>query len=228
MTVTDINEPATTASAPVATKIALVATVCIMVAVIDFSFVYAGAMLVRYAVRMYRQPRERWFGGAIPITSGLEQLIAAPRALDQRGYPNANGEYPGLYFAGPQRPRADSSSRPVAARTNLARPSTGILPALVRPDMTHNSTTEAQPYHRCLFAAVDRCDQTRNFPSHSNGVPFGASTRRGSSWPPIQQGKSFSSVQGKVRRNDFLPMHSSTHRMAWRCSTATDGLHRQA
>jgi hypothetical protein len=34
---------------------------------IGFSFVYVGAMLVRYAVRMYRQPRERWFGGAIPI-----------------------------------------------------------------------------------------------------------------------------------------------------------------
>lgn len=37
---------------------------------------------------------------ATGFTSGLEQLIAAPRALDQRGYPNANGEYPGLYFAG--------------------------------------------------------------------------------------------------------------------------------
>ena len=34
---------------------------------IGFSFVYAGAMLLRYAVRMYRQPRVRWFGGAIPI-----------------------------------------------------------------------------------------------------------------------------------------------------------------
>jgi hypothetical protein len=34
---------------------------------IGFSFVYAGAMLLRYAVRMYRQPRERWFGGTIPI-----------------------------------------------------------------------------------------------------------------------------------------------------------------
>jgi hypothetical protein len=34
---------------------------------IGFSFVYAGAMLLRYAVRMYRHPRERWFGGAIPI-----------------------------------------------------------------------------------------------------------------------------------------------------------------
>jgi hypothetical protein len=34
---------------------------------IGLSFVYAGAMLLRYAVRMYRRPRERWFGGAIPI-----------------------------------------------------------------------------------------------------------------------------------------------------------------
>ena len=160
MTVADIHEPATTGSAPVATKIALVATICITVAaiarvarsdltaretaahlllfsmlfllrvsgqvlvvvrapswlppmhqwhlmpyrlllpiqigflvvmafievglaravgpfvdrepgfgrfLISFSFVYAGVMLLRYAVRMYRQPRERWFGGAIPI-----------------------------------------------------------------------------------------------------------------------------------------------------------------
>ena len=34
---------------------------------IGFSFVYAGVMLLRYGVRMYRQPRERWFGGTIPI-----------------------------------------------------------------------------------------------------------------------------------------------------------------
>ncbi len=34
---------------------------------IGFSFVYAGVMAVRYAVRMYRRPSERWFGGAIPI-----------------------------------------------------------------------------------------------------------------------------------------------------------------
>jgi hypothetical protein len=160
MTVTDIHGPPTTGSAPVATKIALVTTVCITVAasarvarneltaretaaylllfsvlfllrvagqilvvlrapawlppmhqwhlmpyrmlvpiqigfilvmalievglwramgpfvdrepgfgrfLIGFSFVYAGAMLLRYAVRMYRRPRERWFGGAIPI-----------------------------------------------------------------------------------------------------------------------------------------------------------------
>lgn len=160
MTATDLHGPATTGSAPVATKIALVATVCVTVAaiarvvgtdltaretaaylllfsmlfalrvggqvlvvlrapswlpptqkwhlmpyrlllpiqigllvlmavievalwratgpfvyrepglgrvLIGLSFVYAGAMLLRYAVRMYRQPRERWFGGAIPI-----------------------------------------------------------------------------------------------------------------------------------------------------------------
>lgn len=34
---------------------------------IGFSVVYAGAMAVRYAVRMYRRPSERWFGGGIPI-----------------------------------------------------------------------------------------------------------------------------------------------------------------
>lgn len=37
---------------------------------------------------------------ATGFTSGLEQLLAAPRALDQRGYPGADSEYPGLYFAG--------------------------------------------------------------------------------------------------------------------------------
>ena len=34
---------------------------------IGFSLVYAGSMVVRYAVRMRRRPGERWFGGAIPI-----------------------------------------------------------------------------------------------------------------------------------------------------------------
>jgi hypothetical protein len=34
---------------------------------VGFSFLYAGSMVVRYAVRMRRQPGERWFGGAIPI-----------------------------------------------------------------------------------------------------------------------------------------------------------------
>lgn len=37
-------------------------------AIVAFSFVYAGAMVVRYAVRMRRRPSERWFGGTIPIT----------------------------------------------------------------------------------------------------------------------------------------------------------------
>lgn len=35
--------------------------------VIGFSAVYAATMIVRYVVRMRRRPRERWFGGAIPI-----------------------------------------------------------------------------------------------------------------------------------------------------------------
>lgn len=34
---------------------------------IGFSSLYAGVMAIRYAVRMYRRPGERWFGGAIPI-----------------------------------------------------------------------------------------------------------------------------------------------------------------
>jgi hypothetical protein len=34
---------------------------------IAFSYGYAGVMAVRYVVRMYRRPTERWFGGAIPI-----------------------------------------------------------------------------------------------------------------------------------------------------------------
>jgi hypothetical protein len=34
---------------------------------IGVSAVYAGSMLVRYAVRMARRPVERWFGGAIPM-----------------------------------------------------------------------------------------------------------------------------------------------------------------
>lgn len=38
---------------------------------IGFSAVYAGAMVVRYAVRMTRRPGERWFGGAIPIVFHL-------------------------------------------------------------------------------------------------------------------------------------------------------------
>ena len=34
---------------------------------IGFSAVYAGSMLVRYAIRMARRPGERWFGGTIPM-----------------------------------------------------------------------------------------------------------------------------------------------------------------
>jgi hypothetical protein len=34
---------------------------------IGLGAVYAGSMVVRYAVRMRRRPEERWFGGAIPI-----------------------------------------------------------------------------------------------------------------------------------------------------------------
>lgn len=36
-------------------------------AVVAVSGVYAGAMAVRYAVRMKRRPGQRWFGGTIPI-----------------------------------------------------------------------------------------------------------------------------------------------------------------
>jgi hypothetical protein len=39
--------------------------------VVAFSFVYAGVMVVRYAVRMRRRPGERWFGGTIPIAFHL-------------------------------------------------------------------------------------------------------------------------------------------------------------
>jgi len=36
-------------------------------ALLVFSYVYAGGMAVRYIVRMARRPRQRWFGGTIPI-----------------------------------------------------------------------------------------------------------------------------------------------------------------
>jgi hypothetical protein len=36
-------------------------------AAIWFSYLYAGAMVVRYVVRMARRPDERWTGGTIPI-----------------------------------------------------------------------------------------------------------------------------------------------------------------
>jgi uncharacterized protein len=35
--------------------------------VLVWSYLYAGAMVVRYIVRMARRPGERWFGGTIPI-----------------------------------------------------------------------------------------------------------------------------------------------------------------
>lgn len=38
---------------------------------IVFSALYATSMLIRYVVRMRRRPRERWFGGTIPIVFHL-------------------------------------------------------------------------------------------------------------------------------------------------------------
>ena len=35
--------------------------------VLAWSYLYAGAMVLRYAVRMTRRPSDRWFGGTIPI-----------------------------------------------------------------------------------------------------------------------------------------------------------------
>jgi hypothetical protein len=35
------------------------------------SYLYAGVMAVRYAVRMWRRPDQRWLGGAIPIVFHL-------------------------------------------------------------------------------------------------------------------------------------------------------------
>jgi hypothetical protein len=35
--------------------------------VVIWSYLYAGAMVVRYAVRMSRRPDQRWLGGTIPI-----------------------------------------------------------------------------------------------------------------------------------------------------------------
>ena len=40
-------------------------------ALIAFSAVYAGAMVVRYSVRMSRRPEARWFGGTIPMVFHL-------------------------------------------------------------------------------------------------------------------------------------------------------------
>jgi hypothetical protein len=38
---------------------------------IALAVVYAAGMVVRYAVRMWRRPEARWFGGAIPIVFHL-------------------------------------------------------------------------------------------------------------------------------------------------------------
>jgi hypothetical protein len=43
-----------------------------------WSYLYAGAMAVRYGVRMRRRPDQRWFGGAIPI---VFHLVLAAFAL---------------------------------------------------------------------------------------------------------------------------------------------------
>jgi hypothetical protein len=40
-------------------------------ALIALAVLYAAAMVVRYAVRMWRRPEARWFGGAIPIVFHL-------------------------------------------------------------------------------------------------------------------------------------------------------------
>lgn len=40
-------------------------------ALVGFSAVYAGAMVIRYAVRMRSRPAVRWFGGTIPIVFHL-------------------------------------------------------------------------------------------------------------------------------------------------------------
>ena len=40
-------------------------------AAVALATIYAGAMVVRYAVRMARRPEERWFGGTIPIVFHL-------------------------------------------------------------------------------------------------------------------------------------------------------------
>ncbi len=35
--------------------------------IIWFSYLYFGGMIVRYIIRMWRRPDQRWFGGTIPI-----------------------------------------------------------------------------------------------------------------------------------------------------------------
>jgi hypothetical protein len=36
-------------------------------AVVWFSYLYFGGMVLRYVIRMWRRPDQRWFGGTIPI-----------------------------------------------------------------------------------------------------------------------------------------------------------------
>jgi hypothetical protein len=36
-------------------------------AIVWFSYLYFGAMVVRYIIRMHRRPDQRWLGGTIPI-----------------------------------------------------------------------------------------------------------------------------------------------------------------
>jgi hypothetical protein len=40
-----------------------------------WSFLYGGAMVVRYVLRMRRHPDQRWFGGTIPIA--FHTIVAA-------------------------------------------------------------------------------------------------------------------------------------------------------
>ena len=51
---------------------------------IGLSLVYAGSMVVRYAIRMRRRPGERWFGGAIPI---VFHVVLAAFVFTCRGLP---------------------------------------------------------------------------------------------------------------------------------------------
>jgi hypothetical protein len=44
-------------------------------AVVWFSYLYFGAMILRYVVRMTRRPDQRWFGGTIPII--FHSVVAA-------------------------------------------------------------------------------------------------------------------------------------------------------
>ena len=44
-------------------------------AALYWSYFYAGAMVVRYVVRMARHPDQRWFGGTIPIV--FHTIVAA-------------------------------------------------------------------------------------------------------------------------------------------------------